>query len=270
MLQQQKTHRKTSETQKGKLIEYFEEHPDAQGIVSATNTDSDVKRRIWSEVANLLNFMPGGVQKTELKWAKTWADMKVYAKNRAKSAKLRKQPLHTRKPTELDKRILRVIGQEQLLNEWETAIENDDKQFLEESTTISIKQSSQAPEQSYEYEYIEDEIDENSVVEVYEEALPETEDNYSYIVPGESPESDETSNFTRADSRKRKTELIDLDLQDTKRFHKDEEPLTPETNNINNENPEPFIDAINNLAAALNNVASALVTIADVVKYIPR
>ncbi|XP_045785418.1 uncharacterized protein LOC123880986 isoform X2 [Maniola jurtina] len=96
------------------LLEYMESHgdlskpqPGAQGRLRAD--------RSWQELANLLNSIGGGVNKTPEKWKKVWADWK--SKTKKKALMIRRHASGTgggpsRGPnlTALETRLLGIIG----------------------------------------------------------------------------------------------------------------------------------------------------------------
>ncbi|XP_063701186.1 uncharacterized protein LOC134831397 [Culicoides brevitarsis] len=257
--------RKTSETQKDLMIEYFETHDGAIDVVSANNTDAEVKRRIWTEIANILNKVPGGTKKNDLKWAKTWADMKLYTKNRARAAKAGTAAPNARKPSELDRRVLRVTGHEDLLNDWEASL-NDGTDINTSTTYEKITVTDSATTQEHEivvqdptdYEYIEeDDLTENASQEI--QSFYETHD-YEFTV--QQPEQDFPKKRKRTEGeevQKRvkagKATIVEV---------VSEEQAQEETQG------DPMVGAINNLANALQNVAAALSSIADVAKNLNR
>uniref|UniRef100_A0A336MTM0 Regulatory protein zeste n=1 Tax=Culicoides sonorensis TaxID=179676 RepID=A0A336MTM0_CULSO len=153
--------RKTSEAQKLLLIEYFETHEGAIEIVSSNNTDGDIKRQIWAEVAQIVNQVEGGVEKTELKWSKTWADMKLYTKNRARAAKQGHAVSTARRPNDMDRRILKVCGNDDLLRDWENAVNESPEDLKQEYTYHKIRLADTDQEivvaDGTDYEFIEEE-----------------------------------------------------------------------------------------------------------------
>lgn len=289
MMQHQKYLRKTSETQKDLMIEYFETHHGAIDIVSANNTDGDVKRRIWSELSDMLNKVEGGVEKNDLKWSKTWADMKLYAKNRARSAKQGHMMVQARKPTDLDRRILRVTGHEDLLRDWEASVvelentyekiriddteheivvtEGTDYEYIEEEELVNIEDG-QNTEQEATTVRIERYFDNETTQYEYNPVKVEIQSNkrkrHEYV-KHENPELIEIQEVEQEDVRRtQQTSQIKRQKQSSE----DEDQTQDDSHHGGERNYEPdaMVGAINNLANALNSVATALSSFAEVAK----
>lgn len=69
-----------------------------------------------------------GALKTSLKWAKYWHDIIIYTKTRAKNAVYKNNGVE-RPPTEIEKRILLVMGETKLLRNWENSLESSSKEM---------------------------------------------------------------------------------------------------------------------------------------------
>lgn len=277
----QKYLKKTSETQKDLMIQYFETHEGAIDVVSANNTDTEVKRKIWSEISQIMNQVEGGVEKNDLKWSKTWADMKLYTKNRARAARSGHNiPAHTRKPSDLDRRILKVTGHEDLLRDWEAAITETDTEITvdyEEKVKIDDADHEVVVTEGTDYEYIDEDelahVEQHGTVRLERYFKNEPEPTIEYSAETEEPVRMEIL----TNKRKNQVKIIEFHeenqeetQQATKRLktHTDEEEETQDESEQDDHTYEqdPMVGAINNLAHALNNVASALTSFAEVAK----
>lgn len=285
--QHQKYLRKTSEAQKDLLIQYFETHEGAIDIVSANNTDSEVKRRIWGEIAKILNKVEGGVEKNDLKWSKTWADMKMYAKNRARSAKQGHILANTRKPTDLDRRILKVAGNADLLRDWEASINEAEGEVCDKVRIDGMDHEIVVTEGT-DYEYIDDEElvnveDEQNVAEqeaavvrieqYYESEGAQYEYSEPTFVPVKNvPQSGKRKRVKHEDPQVMEMEDEEGQVRVTKQAKRqkqnseDEDQNESESDHEDERPNDPMVGAINNLATALNNVASALSSFATIAK----
>lgn len=270
--------RKASETQKDLMIDYFERTHGAIEIVSANNTDSEVKRRIWAEVSEILNKVEGGAKKNDLKWSKTWADMKLYTKNRARAAKQGQMSVNARKPSDLDRRVLKVTGHEELLRDWIESIGDVDLDNATIYEKVRIEDSSDhevVVTEGTDYEYIDDNDivnDENNEfhdASQYEYVLPckaEVQSNkrkrvnkieIPEVIEIHEEEGEEAIQMTEETSKIKRLKQSYEDEQD--------QPQTDESDHDEIQT-DPIVGAINNLANALQSVATALSSFAEVAK----
>lgn len=108
---------RASDLQKQKLIKYFEDNPDSTRVANMTG-DSKVKQRVWIDLTHKLNSI-NGTMKTASKWSKYWCDIVNYTRNRAKRAISHQiQASNDRPPTDIEKRMLTVVGQKYLVDQW--------------------------------------------------------------------------------------------------------------------------------------------------------
>lgn len=264
-------------------------------IVAGNAGDNAMKNKIWGSITRRLNEVEGGVLKSSLKWAKSWADMKVYAKSRAKMAINGTAPLTAKRPTEIDKRILTVIGQEELLLGWENAI-------ADESNSSTSRQL--PPEHDYEltgFQEVDESVDINFLDET-EERLEN--DDYTDQPSQQHSGHKRPKQEVIRDIRQAINRFSDGDLMETMEFYIDDdhaeevhimEPQpeyvavddSPKPKKIKREHPvsriqpsqsnvkkdkqdDQYVQAMTHLADALNNVAGALYTISETVRNIKR
>lgn len=261
-----------------------------------------MKNKIWTSITHRLNDVDGGVLKSSLKWAKSWADMKVYAKSRAKMAISGQAPQNARRPTDLDRRILTVIGQEDLLIGWENAL-------TEYSNSNSARQL--PLEHDYEITGFQ-EVDENVDINFLDETEERLEQDDFNDMPAPSSSGSRTNqkSGTIREIRQAFKRFNESDALDTMEFYIDEEhaeevhvieghhrevvtviPPPPQRKKIKKEHPsslmlgnssasgsgdgqtkkdDQFAQAMMTLADAMNNVASALYAVSETLKTIKR
>lgn len=112
------------------MLNYFEANPKYLRIVSGSSGDSKAKQRIWIELAHRLNSMEGTLKSTA-KWSKYWNDIIIYTKNRAHHSMMGTKI--EKYPTEFDKKILHIIGQNDLLKNWIKSFKQNKHVKLEEN-----------------------------------------------------------------------------------------------------------------------------------------
>jgi len=267
--------RKTSDKQKKELIRYFEANPNYVHIVAGTMGDNAMKNKIWASVAKRLNDIKGGVVKSPAKWNKSWADMKVYTKARAKAAIAGTAPVNSRRPTDLDRRILTVIGQDELLTNWDAALANDNgaqnsrQPILEHDYQVS---GYQEDSEIVEEEYAEQHTEQRHVIvkelsEVRKQLKDEQEvDTLEFYIDEETDEMavDETNEILEE-------VIAPQPPQKWPRFSKGESHQNmPQVIEVEEKEVDPVAEAIMSLADAMNNVASAIYTAADTIRLLRR
>lgn len=99
------------------MVKYFEENPKAIDLLIHAPSDTREKHRIWMDLTQRLNEIDG-VVKPSLKWMKYWNDIVAYTKSRAKKVVCGQLSGFERPPTDLEKRMLRVVQQHNLVEEW--------------------------------------------------------------------------------------------------------------------------------------------------------
>lgn len=92
--------------------------------------DTRAKQRVWIELAHKLNGVEGALKPTS-RWAKYWNDLVLYTKTRAHQAVnggmdyIKSGRSH---PSEFDQRLLRIVGQHDLLQAWLVLCETSTKE----------------------------------------------------------------------------------------------------------------------------------------------
>lgn len=248
--------------------------------------DNAMKSKIWTSVAKRLNEVQGGVVKSSAKWSKSWADMKVYTKARAKAGINKTAPINSRRPTELDRRILMVIGQEELLSNWEESV-NEDSQ--------DGGASSRQPILEHDYGYQEEGvvIEDFSAIEEGEVASRVIVKDLSDVIKqlkseGGNAENESMEFYLDDDD----AEIIEDDqeeeeiMEEIEPEHVQVDPLPPTPKRqkltlvqedsgqgvleVEEPSDNPVADAIMTLAEAMNNVAAAMYACTDAIKLFKK
>lgn len=125
------------------MIKYFEENPDALQITNNIYGDSKAKQRIWIELTHKLNATEGPL-KPSFKWNKCWSDIVIYTENRARKIMAGEDTAGKchRGPNDLERRMLILLGKEDILKYWEsltintnTKVSAVDDRFYEDDLT---------------------------------------------------------------------------------------------------------------------------------------
>lgn len=227
--------------------------------ISGCFGDPRAKTKIWIEIAHRLNMLEGTL-KTSSKWAKYWNDIVIYTKTRAVNGC--KEFKHERPASSIDKRILKIIGQDHLLKSWNKRVplDNlkepetyDDEEDVENEldSILTDKQLIEVLEDGETSEYLEN--GEQIKVEYLEN------EDISFTIQNSGSSINETANHLKTLVKKRKFEEVGEEGvgnevgEDGKTVNNEELGLKDVVPTLN-----AISDALIDLATALKKCAAAI------------
>lgn len=242
---------RASDLQKQQLVKYFEENPDAIRVANNMTGDSKIKQRVWIDLTHKLNSI-NGTMKTSSKWAKYWCDIVNYTRNRAKRAISHQiTAANDRPPTDIEKRMLIIVGQKNLLDEWVTYW----SQLSTTSYKIKFESDGDEEEESQWIDLSNDDLDEQNSdnnIDTYTATAFESKNDIHLVdvaanldhTNGQTTTTDEFENVCYDDTTIEFAECTDSYYQVPSNQHTDDAEFLKESSSINNLNEPDDNDII--------------------------